>query len=100
MFSERLTEEQIREIMNVISDDGELQILSVRTYDRDFEDALAVSKVPEVRAKFQENTETYQLYDYSIRGFHRAGAGSDYIYRKMMYGWFGEPYVVKYLLEN
>ena len=43
--------------------------------------------------------ETYQLHDYFIRGKNRAGAGSDYIYRKMMYEWFGEPYVVKYLME-
>ena len=31
MFFEKLTEEQIREVMNVISDDGELTILKIRT---------------------------------------------------------------------
>ena len=87
MFCEKLTEEQIRKVMNVISD------------DKSFEDAVAVSAVPEVTAKFQEDIETYQLHDYFIRGKNRAGAGSDYIYRKMMYEWFGEPYVVKYLME-
>ena len=93
MFCEKLTEEQIRKVMNVISDDGALTILKIRTY------AVAVSAVPEVTAKFQEDIETYQLHDYFIRGKNRAGAGSDYIYRKMMYEWFGEPYVVKYLME-
>ena len=92
MFCEKLTEEQIRKVMNVISDDGALTILKIRTYDKSFEDAVAVSAVPEVTAKFQEDIETYQLHDYFIRG-------SDYIYRKMMYEWFGEPYVVKYLME-
>ena len=92
-------EEQIRKVMNVISDDGALTILKIRTYDKSFEDAVAVSAVPEVTAKFQEDIETYQLHDYFIRGKNRAGAGSDYIYRKMMYEWFGEPYVVKYLME-
>ena len=95
----KLTEEQIRKVMNVISDDGALTILKIRTYDKSFEDAVAVSAVPEVTAKFQEDIETYQLHDYFIRGKNRAGAGSDYIYRKMMYEWFGEPYVVKYLME-
>ena len=99
MFCEKLTEEQIRRVMNVISDDGALTILKIRTYDKSFEDAVAVSAVPEVTAKFQEDIETYQLHDYFIRGKNRAGAGSDYIYRKMMYEWFGEPYVVKYLME-
>ena len=99
MFCEKLTEEQIRKVMNVISDDGALTILKIRTYDKSFEDAVAVSAVPEVTAKFQEDIETYQLHDYFIRGKNRAGAGSDYIYRKMMYEWFGEPYVVKYLME-
>ena len=97
MFCEKLTEEQIRKVMNVISDDGALTILKIRTYDKSFEDAVAVSAVPEVTAKFQEDIETYQLHDYFIRGKNRAGAGSDYIYRKMMYEWFGEPYVVKYV---
>lgn len=100
MFFEKLTEEQIRKVMNVISDDGELTILKIRTYDQSFEDAVAISNVPEVTAKFQEDTETYQLYDYYIRGKNRAGAGSDYIYRKMMYEWFGDEYVIKYLMEN
>ena len=86
MFCEKLTEEQIRKVMNVISDDGALTILKIRTYDKSFEDAVAVSAVPEVTAKFQEDIETYQLHDYFIRG-------------KMMYEWFGEPYVVKYLME-
>ena len=89
MFCEKLTEEQIRKVMNVISDDGALTILKIRTYDKSFEDAVAVSAVPEVTAKFQEDIETYQLHDYFIRGKNRAGAGSDYIYRKMMYEWFG-----------
>ena len=85
MFCEKLTEEQIRKVMNVISDDGALTILKIRTYDKSFEDAVSVSAVPEVTAKFQEDIETYQLHDYFIRGKNRAGAGSDYIYRKMMY---------------
>ena len=99
VIADELTEEQIRKVMNVISDDGALTILKIRTYDKSFEDAVAVSAVPEVTAKFQEDIETYQLHDYFIRGKNRAGAGSDYIYRKMMYEWFGEPYVVKYLME-
>ena len=99
MFCERLTEEQIRKIMNVISDDGALTILKIRTYDSSFEDAVAFSKVPEVTAKFQEDIETYQLHDYHIKGKNRAGAGSDYVYRSMMYQWFGDEYAIKYLLE-
>ena len=55
MFCEKLTEEQIRRVMNVISDDGALTILKIRTYDKSFEDAVAVSAVPEVTAKFQED---------------------------------------------
>ena len=43
MFFEKLTEEQIREVMNVISDDGELTILKIRTYDQSFDDAVAFS---------------------------------------------------------
>ena len=31
MFCEKLTEEQIRKVMNVISDDGALTILKIRT---------------------------------------------------------------------
>ena len=99
MFIEKLTEEQIREVMNVISDDGELTILKIRTYDQSFDDAVAFSNVPEVTAKFQEDTETYQLHDYHIRGKNRAGAGSDYVYRSLMYKWFGADYAIKYLLE-
>ncbi len=100
MFVEKLTEEQIREIMNVISDDGSVTIISVRTYDSSFEDSLNISNVPEVKAEFQEDVETYRLFDYNIRGFHNAGAGSDYIYRKMMLDWFGPEYAIKYLMEN
>lgn len=100
MFSEKLNEEQIREIMNVISDDGAVRIISIRTYNNSFEDSLDISDVPEIKVEFQETTEIYQLFDYHIKGFNRAGAGSDYIYRKMMYGWFGKEYVVKYLMEN
>lgn len=100
MFVEKLTEEQIREIMNVISDDGEVRIISVRTYDSSFEDSLNISNVPEVKAEFQEDVETYRLFDYQIKGFRHAGAGSDYIYRKMMLDWFGPEYAVKYLMEN
>ncbi|MBR4014787.1 MAG: hypothetical protein IKI88_01115 [Anaerotignum sp.] len=100
MFSEKLTEAQIREIMNVISDDGAVKIISIRTYDTSFEDSLAISNIPEVKAEFQETVETYQLYDYHIRGFNRAGAGSDYIYRKMMLEWFGDEYAIRYLMEN
>ena len=36
MFCEKLTEEQIRRVMNVISDDGALTILKIRTYDKSF----------------------------------------------------------------
>jgi hypothetical protein len=85
--------------MNVISDDGELTILKIRTYDQSFDDAVAFSNVPEVTAKFQEDTETYQLHDYHIRGKNRAGAGSDYVYRSLMFKWFGDEYAIKYLLE-
>ena len=100
MFVEKLDVEQICEIMNVISDDGAVKIISIRTYDHSFEDSLNISNVPEIKAEFQETIETYQLYDYHIRGFNHAGAGSDYIYRKMMYGWFGKEYAVRYLMEN
>lgn len=99
MFCEKLTEEQIREVMNIISDDGELTILKIRTYDSSFEDTVSFSKVPEVTAKFQEDTETYQLHDYFIRGKNRAGAGSDYVYRTLMHKWFGDEYAIHYLLE-
>ena len=108
MFCEKLTEEQIRKVMNVISDDGALTILKIRTYDKSFEDAVAVSAVPEVTAKFQEDIETYQLHDYFIRGKNRAGAGCNIQVRgqasinkqaQPLYEWFGEPYVVKYLME-
>ena len=99
LFCEKLTAGQLRKVMKVTSVAGALPTLTLRTYDKSFEDAVAVSAVPEVTAKLQEDIETYQLHDYFIRGKNRAGAGSDYIYRKMMYEWFGEPYVVKYLME-
>ena len=35
MFCEKLTEEQIRKVMNVISDDGALTILKIRTYEQE-----------------------------------------------------------------
>lgn len=73
MFCEKLTEEQIRKVMNVISDDGALTILKIRTYDKSFEDAVAVSAVPEVTAKFQEDIETYQLLIISQRKESRRG---------------------------
>lgn len=82
MYAEKLTEEQIREIMNLISDDGSVRIVQIRTYNSSFEDCVNWSKVPEVKAMFQETEETYRLHDYHIQGFHRAGAGSEYIYRK------------------
>lgn len=100
MFFERLTEEQIRKVVNVISDDGDVHILHIRTYDNSFGDCLDISNVPEVRATFRETEETYRFYDYHVKGFHRAGAGSDYIYRKMMYEWFGAEYAIQYLMEH
>ena len=33
MYAEKLTEEQIREIMNLISDDGSVRIVQIRTYN-------------------------------------------------------------------
>lgn len=69
MFVEKLTEEQIREIMNLISDDGLVQTIQIRSYDNGYEDCLNWSKVPEIKAKFQETEETYHLYDYHIEGF-------------------------------
>lgn len=100
MFVEKLTEEQIREIMNLISDDGLVQTIQIRSYDNGYEDCLNWSKVPEIKAKFQETEETYHLYDYHIEGFHYAGAGSDLIYRKLMYSYFGEPYALNYLRHH
>lgn len=100
MYAEKLTEAQIREIMNLISDDGLVQIIQIRSYDNSFEDCVNWSKVPEIKAMFQETEETYQLYDYHIKGFHHAGAGSDYIYRKQMYSYFGEPYAIDFLLHH
>ena len=91
MFCEKLTEEQIRKVMNVISDDGALTILKIRTYDKSFEDAVAVSAVPEVTAKFQEDIETYQLHDYFIKRKESRRCRLPIIFnRKMMYEWFGE----------
>ena len=72
MYAEKLTEEQIREIMNLISDDGSVRIVQIRTYNSSFEDCVNWSKVPEVKAMFQETEETYRLHDYHIQGFHRA----------------------------
>ena len=48
MYAEKLTEEQIREIMNLISDDGSVRIVQIRTYNSSFEDCVNWSKVPEV----------------------------------------------------
>lgn len=100
MYAEKLTEEQIREIMNLISDDGSVRIVQIRTYNSSFEDCVNWSKVPEIKAMFQETEETYRLYDYHIQGFHRAGAGSEYIYRKKMYEYFGDQYAIDFLLEH
>ena len=47
MYAEKLTEEQIREIMNLISDDGSVRIVQIRTYNSSFEDCVNWSKVPE-----------------------------------------------------
>ena len=46
MYAEKLTEEQIREIMNLISDDGSVRIVQIRTYNSSFEDCVNWSKVP------------------------------------------------------
>ncbi|MBM6828525.1 hypothetical protein H9X85_02610 [Anaerotignum lactatifermentans] len=100
MYSERLTEQQIREIMDLISDDGKVEIIQVRAYDSGFDDCVNFSKIPEVKARFQETEETYRLHDYRIEGFHRAGAGSEYIYRKKMYEYFGDEYAIRFLLEH
>ena len=100
MYAEKLTEEQIREIMNLISDDGSVRIVQIRTYKSSFEDCVNWSNVQEVKAMFQETEETYRLYDYHIHGFHRAGAGSEYIYRKKMYEYFGDQYAIDFLLEH
>lgn len=99
MFFEKLTEGQIREVLNMISDDGELTILKVRSYNDSYEDAVSISNVPEVTAKFQEDVETYRFYDYHIAGKNYAGFGSDYVYRSMMYKWFGEEYAIRYLID-
>ncbi len=100
MFFEKLTDDQIKEVLNEISDDGELTILKKRYYNDSYEDAVSVSNVPEVTAKFQEDIETYRFYDYHIHGKNHAGLGSDYIYRRMMYQWFGEEYAINYLIEH
>ncbi len=99
MYAEKLTEAQIREIMNLISDDGQLRIMQIRTYNDTFDDCIHFSKVPEIKAMFQETEETYRLQDYHIAGFHHAGAGSDYIYRKKMYEYFGDQYAIDFLLK-
>lgn len=99
MFAEKLTEEQIREIMNLISDDGLAKSIQVRNYNGSYEDCLNWSKVPEIKATFQETIETYRLYDYHIEGFRHAGAVSDLIYRKQMYAYFGKPYALNYLRQ-
>ena len=99
MYAEKLTEEQIREIMNLISDDGSVRIVQIRAYNSSFEDCVNWSKVPEVKAMFQETEETYRLHDYHIQGFHRAGAGSEYIYRKKMLEYFGDQYAIDFLAE-
>ncbi len=100
MYAEKLTEAQIREIMDLISDDGNVKVLQIRTYDNDFEDCTQFSRYPEVKAMFQETEETYRLYDYHIQGFQKAGAGSEYIYRKKMVEYFGEQYAIDFLLEH
>ena len=100
MYAEKLTEEQIREIMNLFSDVGCVRIVDIRTYICICVDCVNWSKVPEVKAMFQETEETYRLYDYHIQGFHRAGAGSGYIYRKKMYEYFGDQYAIDFLLEH
>ena len=46
MYAEKLTEEQIREIMNLISDDGSVRIVQIRAYNSSFEDCVNWSKVP------------------------------------------------------
>ena len=58
MYAEKLTEEQIREIMNLISDDGSVRIVQIRAYNSRFEDCVNWSNVPEVKAMFQETEET------------------------------------------
>ena len=58
MYAEKFTLEQFREIMNLISVDGSLLIVQIRTYNSSFEDCVNWSKVPEVKAMFQETEET------------------------------------------
>ena len=100
MYAERLTEDQIREIMDLISDDGSVRIVKIRTYDSGFDDCVNWSKIPEVTAIFQETEETYRLFDYRIQAFRYAGAGSENIYRKKMLEYFGDEYAIRYLFEH
>lgn len=54
MFVEKLTDEQIREIMNLISDDGLVRMIQVRSYDGGYEDfgiAYAESKIKDLLAR-------------------------------------------------
>ena len=61
MFCEKLTEEQIRKVMNVISDDGALTILKIRTYDKSFEDKKRL-------LRYIDNlSQNYQIYYISVR---------------------------------
>ena len=89
MFVEQLTDNQFEEILNMISDDGEVKEFTINK-----------SKVPyAVKATFNETKETYFIDDYFIKGVGFAGAGSDFIYRQKMYEWFGKEYAVNFLME-
>ena len=89
MFVEQLTDNQFAEILNMISDDGEVKDFTINK-----------NKVPyAVKATFQETTETYFIDDYFIKGVGFAGAGSDFIYRQKMYEWFGKEYAINFLME-
>ncbi|HIY04866.1 MAG TPA: hypothetical protein H9733_07875 [Candidatus Anaerotignum merdipullorum] len=89
MFVKRLRDDQIAEIMQVISD-SETEVTDIR---RPYTD-------PEVTVLSQGMEEHYVLHDYDIEGFDYLPEGSTYLYRKKMLEFFGIVYATRYLLRK
>ncbi len=88
MFVEKLKEDQIRQIISLISDDDAPESVEIHKRDTGVEVTI-------ISMGMEEN---YVLHDYFVETFDYAANGCEYIYRKQMLEFFGPPYAERFLL--
>ena len=89
MYVKRLKDDEILQIMRVISD-PDCAIVSIFRKVTD----------PEVVINSQDMEERYVLHDYDIEGFDYLPDDSTRMYRKEMLRIFGEKYAADYMLRR